>query len=193
MDRSIPMLLIGLIFGGGIGFAVAAGNGITLDGHDHDDPGQHGPGSPAAQAAAVTGLPADMLAGAICTVEAPRGAGVGSEHHDHTAPYALAAGEDAPTVALDVQRDPSSGWNLHVETTGFRFAPEHASGPHVPGEGHAHVYVNGEKIGRVYGPWVHLGTLPDGAVTIEVTLNANDHRPFAVGDRPVSASVTVRN
>ncbi len=35
MDRSIAMLLIGLIFGGGLGFVVAAANGITLNGHDH--------------------------------------------------------------------------------------------------------------------------------------------------------------
>lgn len=162
MDRSIPMLLIGLIFGCGIGFTVAAGNGITLDGHDHADPGHHGHGSASAP-------------------------------HEHAAPYVLPAGETAPTVSLDVRPDPSSGWNLHIVTTGFRFAPERASGPNVPGEGHAHVYVNGDKIGRVYGPWMHLGTLPDGEVTIAVTLNANDHRPLVVGDRPVSASVIVRN
>ena len=35
MDRSIPLLLIGLVFGGGIGFVIAASNGATLDGHDH--------------------------------------------------------------------------------------------------------------------------------------------------------------
>lgn len=35
MDRSIPLLLIGLVFGGGIGFLIAASNGVTLDGHDH--------------------------------------------------------------------------------------------------------------------------------------------------------------
>ena len=33
MDRSLWLLIIGLIFGGGIGFVTAAGNGITLDGH----------------------------------------------------------------------------------------------------------------------------------------------------------------
>ena len=193
MDRSIPMLLIGLVFGGGVGFAVAAGNGITLDGHDHGDAGQHGHGPSLAHVAAKTGLSEEMLAGNICTVEAPHGVGAAAAPHDHATPYILPADEDAPSVSLDMRPDPSSGWNLHVETAGFRFAPEHASGAHVPGEGHAHVYVNGEKIGRVYGPWLHLGSLPEGDVTVEVTLNANDHRPFVVGDRPLSASVTVRN
>ncbi|NNE88694.1 MAG: hypothetical protein HKN27_11505 [Silicimonas sp.] len=37
MNRSIAMLLIGLIFGGGIGFTIAAGAGVTLDGHDHSE------------------------------------------------------------------------------------------------------------------------------------------------------------
>ena len=42
MDRSLWLLVIGLVFGSGIGFVIAAGNGITLDGHDHNDPAQHG-------------------------------------------------------------------------------------------------------------------------------------------------------
>lgn len=35
MDRSLPMLAIGLVFGGLAGFLVAASYGVTLDGHDH--------------------------------------------------------------------------------------------------------------------------------------------------------------
>lgn len=62
-----------------------------------------------------------------------------------------------------------------------------ASGDHKPGEGHAHVYVNGAKIGRLYGPWLHLPNLPKGEVTVEVTLNANDHRPLAVNGAPITA------
>jgi len=35
MNTGIPLLAVGLVFGGGIGFTIAAANGITLDGHDH--------------------------------------------------------------------------------------------------------------------------------------------------------------
>lgn len=42
MDRAVAMLVIGLVLGGGLGFAIAAGNAITLDGHDHGDPAHHG-------------------------------------------------------------------------------------------------------------------------------------------------------
>lgn len=162
MDRTIPMLLIGLVFGGGLGFTLAAAGGVTLDGHDHSDPAQH---------SAMSGHADDA--------------------HDHGAPLDLPAGE-APGLAFDVTEDPVSGWNLHIRTRDFAFAPEHASGRHVAGEGHAHVYVNGTKLARVYGPWFHLPDLPKGPAEVTVTLNANDHRPLAVGGEPISQSVTLK-
>jgi len=158
MDRSLALFAIGLVFGGGIGFAIAASNGVTFDGHYHGDPAAHG----------------------------------GMDHGgaDHARmngqPIALAA-EDAPSLAIRVTPDPMSGHNLYVETEGFAFAPQNASGDNQPGEGHAHVYINGTKIGRLYGPWLHLPDLPKGAVTVEVTLNANDHRPLAVNGTPITA------
>lgn len=110
--------------------------------------------------------------------------------HAHGEALMIAAGEDAPTLALDIQPDPVAGWNLNIRTTNFTFAAERAGGAHVPGEGHAHVYVNGEKIARAYGNWFHLETLPSGPVEIEVTLNSNDHRALMVGDAPLSAAVS---
>ncbi len=160
MDRTIPMLLIGLVFGGGLGFTLAAANGVTLDGHDHADPAHHGPAATA---------------------------------HAHDETLNLPAGPDAPALSLVLHDDPGGGWNLELVTRNFRYAPENASRDHVPGEGHAHVYVNGVKILRSYGPWLHLATLPDGRADIHVTLTSNDHRALAVNGRPVSATLTVSN
>ena len=42
MNRTLSLFVIGLVFGGGLGFAIAAGNGVTFDGHDHADPSAHG-------------------------------------------------------------------------------------------------------------------------------------------------------
>ncbi len=39
MNRGLVLFAIGLVFGGGLGFAIAAGNGVTFDGHDHGDAG----------------------------------------------------------------------------------------------------------------------------------------------------------
>lgn len=165
MDR-IAMLLIGLVFGAGIGFVVAASYGVALDGHDH-----------AAHDAAdgETAQPDHAAAG----------------HADaHGEPVALPLGTNTPTLAITLEPDPVSGWNLHVDTVNFRFAPESAGAAHVPGDGHAHVYVDGVKIARLYGPWMHIAALPPGA-TVEVTLNANDHRPLAVHGHLLSATVKV--
>ena len=162
MNRMLAMLCIGLIFGGGIGFTFAAANGITLDGHDHGAASDHASHNMAAQ-------------------------GV----HNHDEIVNLPGEGPAPSLTIDVTTDPSTGWNLHIMTTDFRFAPEHASTDHVAGEGHAHVYVNGSKVARNYGPWFHLADLPRGENTIEVTLNANDHRLLASNGEPLRAVTKV--
>lgn len=43
----------------------------------------------------------------------------------------------------------------------------------------------------MYGPWHHIGAMDAGANEVKVTLNANDHRPFAVAGAPVATTVTV--
>ncbi len=37
MQSKVALFVIGLFFGGGIGFLVAAGNNITLSGHEHGE------------------------------------------------------------------------------------------------------------------------------------------------------------
>ena len=163
MSRALSLFAIGLVFGGGIGFVTAAGMGATFDGHDHSDPAHHGAGMDhgAADHAMMHETPVDVPA------------------------------DDAPTVAIAVQPDPMAGYNLHVMTENFTFSPQNASGDNVTGEGHAHVYINGEKLGRLYGNWMHIDALPQGAVEIAVTLNTNDHRPISVSGTPVSATQTL--
>jgi hypothetical protein len=99
---------------------------------------------------------------------------------------------DQPAVQLIVHPDAKAGWNLQVQVEHFRWAPEHANQAHVPGEGHAHLYVNGKKITRLYGAWYYLEHLPAGANEITVTLNANTHSDYAVKGEPVSATRMVR-
>ena len=161
MNRSFALLVIGLAFGGGIGFVLAAAKGVTLDGHVHADDRHLDQG----------GVGEDS-----------------SKGHNHLEVLDL-AGSNAPALDVHVTKDSDQGWNLHVMTTGFTFSPANAGRAHVPGEGHAHVHVNGQKIARLYGPWMHIGTLPEGGAEILVTLNANDHRLLSVGGVPVEARV----
>ena len=67
---------------------------------------------------------------------------------------------------------------------------------HIAGEGHAHIYVDGVKIGRVYGQWFHLNTaslnLTSGDHTILVNLNGNDHRPYVIKGVAVEAKSLIK-
>lgn len=116
----------------------------------------------------------------------------GGEHTmHHETLVEVPAGSPVPSVSLEVLPDPKSGWNAHIVTNNFRFAPERVSTEHVFGEGHAHIYVDGVKINRVYGNWYHLGVLSEGSHEVRVDLNANDHNPYAVNGVKIDDTVTV--
>lgn len=163
MSRTLSLFAIGLVFGGGIGFVTAAGMGVTFDGHDHGNPALHG-----------AGMDHSAMDHAMM----------------HDTPLEMPAA-DAPRLSIMVMPDPMAGYNLHLMTDNFAFSPQNASLANVTGEGHAHVYINGEKLGRLYGEWMHIDALPKGEVEIEVTLNTNDHRPLAVNGAPISATQTI--
>ncbi|MEC8244889.1 MAG: hypothetical protein VX047_00480, partial [Pseudomonadota bacterium] len=57
--------------------------------------------------------------------------------------------------------------------------------------GHAHVYVNGMKLGRVYGDWYHIGSLPLGRNEVSVSLYANDHSGLSAGGSKITSTRTV--
>jgi len=98
---------------------------------------------------------------------------------------------EAPTLGVEVVDDPKSGWNAWLTLDGMTLSPENASGEHVDGEGHLHIYANGQKLGRLYGPATHIGALPEGEVEISVVAYTNDHQPYLVDGQPVSAATTV--
>ena len=113
-----------------------------------------------------------------------------ADGHGHGEGIEVGDADEVPAIAITATPDAKSGINLQVEATGITFAPEHASSDHVLGEGHAHVYVDGEKYGRVYGEWMHLD-VEAGEHEIRVDLNANDHSPLLVDGEPVDDVVTV--
>ncbi len=97
----------------------------------------------------------------------------------------------APVVDLTITEDPKSGWNLFADVEGFTFAPENAGGEAVDGEGHLHLYVDGERVTRLYGPWWHLSGLDEGDHEIMVEVSGNDHTVYAVDGEPVMAMTTL--
>lgn len=115
--------------------------------------------------------------------------GTGMDGHDHGTP--VEATDPVPVIAINAMPDAKSGFNLSITATNFRFTPESVNGDHVPGEGHGHLYVDGIKTARLYGPWFHVAGLEPGEHTLSVTLNANDHRVYAHNGVSISDTVTV--
>lgn len=97
-----------------------------------------------------------------------------------------------PSVKVIVRKDPKAGWNLRAQVENFHFAPERASTTHVPGEGHAHLFIDGRKITRLYGEWYHIPALAPGVRKITVTLNANSHEDLTIKGKPISDTQEVR-
>ena len=101
----------------------------------------------------------------------------------------------APKATLDIQKDPTGGFNVQVVTSNFVWRPEMASMQHVSGEGHAHVYLDGRKIMRIYNEWFHLNTYQfstkPGEQLLSIEFVGNDHAPYTIQGLPVGAEQVV--
>jgi len=122
------------------------------------------------------------------------GHGVHGAHAEHEAHahevYEVPENEPAPSLTLNVMEDPP-GWNLHLVTENFTFAPYHIGVDHIPGEGHGHLYINDKKITRILGPWHHIPELPEGNNTIRVSLSTNDHEYYSVNNQLVEDTAEI--
>lgn len=99
-------------------------------------------------------------------------------------------GEPAPAVSLNVSPD-GEGWQIDIDAKDFIFSEDLMGLYHVPGMGHAHIYVGGMKLGRLFAPTATIGALPSGTHEVRVTLNTNDHRAYVVDDVPVVATALI--
>ena len=116
--------------------------------------------------------------------------GHADESHEDAHDAQIAA-DSQMSVSISLELDAMTGANLTVVPQGFTFAAENVNKPHVPGEGHAHVYVNGFKVGRLYGPATHLDKMKAGINEVRVTLNANSHQEYTWNGQAVTATATI--
>jgi len=113
------------------------------------------------------------------------------EGHAHKT-MVIPPGQPVPTVNLAVTPDAMSGWNLQLKVTNFAFAPERVNTKGIATEGHAHLYIDGKKVTRLYGPWYYLGNLSPGQHTITVTLNSNGHEDLIYNGKPIQATQVIQ-
>lgn len=113
----------------------------------------------------------------------------GGDHHHM--PMEVPEGQPVPSVQLSVLDDPVNGWNLVLDIENFQFAPEQVNQSSSASEGHAHLYINGEKIMRIYSSWHHLPSLEPGTNEVMVTLNANGHEALTHNGEAIADTVVV--
>lgn len=109
--------------------------------------------------------------------------------HSHTK-YEVSQDEPKPKISsLELTKDSKSGWNLNIKTENFEFAPEQVNQEHMPGKGHAHLYIDGVKITRVYSNYYYIAGYNEGIHDLTVTLNTNSHSDYYIDGKQVSYSV----
>ena len=146
------------------------------------------PGQPAAQAA----MPAPVADQNAAPMD-----------HSHM-PIALPEGVPTPRLALRLQPDVMSGYNVELQLENYRLrlppppprtmaqrmAPSLADGL---AAGHAHLYINGEKKQRVYGRLLHVPAewLRPGVNQISVSLNSDGHMVWTAQERKILATLFI--
>lgn len=112
--------------------------------------------------------------------------------HDH-ATLEVDVAKPVPSVSVEAMKDAKDGYNLHIVTKNYKWTPEKVNQTPVQGEGHAHIYVNGEKIARLYGEWFNVpgAVLQSGKNEIKITLNANDHSEWLNNGEHIEAITVI--
>lgn len=123
----------------------------------------------------------------------------GPENHllDHSVMHqerlVVPQGMATPQLALRLSKDATDGFNLHIELRNFLMeSPDFKSaGPESMIRGHAHLYLNGVKLTRVYAGDLHLPArlFRSGINSLQVSINDHNHAVWAIGQEPIQATI----
>lgn len=122
---------------------------------------------------------------------AQNAAGTGMMDHEMQHGVLEVPAVGAPQVDILVEEDAVQGWNVTLTTDNFTFTPQDVNGENVDNTGHAHLYLDGIKIARLYGPHYHIPFLPVGEHSISVNLSSNEHSYYLVNGNRIEARTTV--
>ncbi|MFN8015411.1 MAG: hypothetical protein U0R17_02230 [Acidimicrobiia bacterium] len=102
--------------------------------------------------------------------------------------YTIDTNKPVPSVTIEVLKDAKMGYNLVIKTKNFKFTPQNVNDEQESqNEGHAHLYVNDQKITRVYGNYYYLKSdVVKPGDKVSVSLNTNLHKNL-VSSEPVTA------
>ncbi|MDF0600665.1 hypothetical protein P1J78_07985 [Psychromarinibacter sp. C21-152] len=178
------LILAGALFSEGLAIPAGASPKLAVDGAHGMLTGLEGGTAPGRL------IPVTLRfaqAGAVST-RARIVEGMGESHG--TTPYAVPEGEPVPSLSMTVTPE-GDGWRVTLDTDNIAFDEAAVDGPHEPGHGHAHLYLDGLKLSRLYGPSYRIGALPPGSYEVRVALNTNDHRAYEVNGEVIAASAQI--
>lgn len=79
--------------------------------------------------------------------------------------------------------------HLHVELTQFHLSVEDMDKENEAGQGHMHLYVDDEKVTKIFEPDYVLKGLEPGVHLIRIELAHNDHEPYGLEE---TFSITIQ-
>ncbi len=114
------------------------------------------------------------------------------EHsHDHDAGLEVDALLPIPGVEIDVvETDVDGSFIVNVSLENFTITEENVDADPIDNEGHMHLYIDGERIGRFFETEYEVD-IWEGEHLIEVELSANNHSAYTIDGEPIRAAATV--
>ena len=112
----------------------------------------------------------------------------GGHHQAGHAPVASSV-----ALAVDFAAEVTEAGSVHVNITteGWHWAPEEVNEANADGAGHAHIYANGVKLSRIYGPYYYLDGLEPGTHELRVALNTNSHEELTWQGHPLESTSVI--
>ncbi len=114
-----------------------------------------------------------------------------AKHRAMAAMAEVASEGPAPEMRMALEPAANGATLVRLEVENFTFDPDSETPEHVPGHGHAHLYLDGVKVQRMYGTEALIGALPSGTFEVRVDLNSNLHVPYRNADGLVRAVETL--
>lgn len=148
-------------------------------------------------------LSALLLIGSAASAQERARSGAAMDH-SHL-PIAAPTGAPAPALSLQLSPDAMSGYNLRLILENFSMMPppfglsdmadmmRDSTDKNGVIEGHAHLYINGTKIQRLYGRDAHLpaNLFRSGINQITVSINNHGHMYWTFDERQVLATLFI--
>ncbi len=132
-----------------------------------------------------------LAAACASTADDPIAAEADGHDHEHEPndPARLRewTGSPVPNVELAITETGNGQRLLAITADGFTFTTADIIEP-VAGEGHAHLYVDGELVTMIYRPGFVLPRLDPGPHLLAVTLSTNDHLEYASDGEPITGT-----